>query len=72
MGAQIRRLTKAVKYEVNYRVCLKVLKLDGTFLKILGFSDASFANNSEFTSQLGHIVLCPIQLKQLYLQLQTL
>ena len=54
-GAQIRRLNQAVKYAIDHRVCLKVPKLDAISLKILGFSDASFANNSDLTSQLGHI-----------------
>lgn len=55
-GAQIQRLTKAVKYEVDHRVCLKVPKLDGNSLKTLRFSDASSAKTSDFTSQLRHVV----------------
>lgn len=53
----IRRLNKAVKYAVDNRVRLKVFKLDGETLKVVGYSDSSFANNTDLTAQLGHIVL---------------
>ena len=51
----IKRLNKAVKYAVEHRVSIKIPRLNKRYLRILGFSDASFANNADFSSQLGHI-----------------
>ena len=50
-----KRLNKAVKYAVSNRFSLAILKLDHDSVRIVGFSDASFAHNDDFTSQLGHI-----------------
>lgn len=54
--SHIRRLNKAVKYAIDNRVYVKVPKLDKTSLLIVGFSNASFANNTDLTSQLGNTV----------------
>ncbi len=43
-------------YAVDNPVSLKFPKLDLETLQVVGFSDASFANNYDLTSQLGHIV----------------
>ena len=51
----IRRLNKAISYAVDNRTPLKIPRLNVETLKIIGFSDASFANNADLTSQLGHI-----------------
>lgn len=52
----LKRLNRAVKFADDHRVSLKIRKLDKESLRIIGFSDASFANNDDLTSQLGHIV----------------
>ena len=52
----IRRLNKAVRYAVDNRIKLKISKLDMSSLKVIGFSDASLANNHDLSLQLGHIV----------------
>lgn len=54
--ALIRKLNKAVKYAVDNRLRLRINKLDRKSLRIIEFSDSSFANNRELSSQLGHIV----------------
>lgn len=54
--ACIRRLNKAVKYAIDNRVRLKVPKLDQETLRVFGFSDSSFVNNTDLSSQLGHVV----------------
>jgi len=50
----IRRLKRATKFAVDNRFTLKVPKLDKSSLRIIGFSDSSFANKADFSSQLGH------------------
>ena len=52
----IRRLNKAVKCAVDNRIKLKIPKLNMSSLKVIGFSDASFANNHDLSSQFGHII----------------
>ena len=51
----IKRLNKAVRYAVDNRTSLKIPKLRIDSLQVIGFSDASFANNADLSSQLGHI-----------------
>ncbi len=51
----IRRLNKATKYAVDSRFSLKIPKLDKDSLRVVGFSDASFASNHDLSTQLGHI-----------------
>lgn len=45
----IRRLNKATNYAV------KIPALDHDSVRVVGFADASFANNLYLSSQLGHI-----------------
>jgi len=57
--ASIRRLNKAIRYAVDNPLELRIPKLDMATLKVVGFADASFANNHDLSTQLGHIVfLC--------------
>jgi len=51
----IRRLNRAIKYAVDNRFTLKVPKLEKSSLRVIGFSDSSFANNADLSSQVGHI-----------------
>ena len=50
-----RRLNKAVKFAVDNRLSLRIPKLDKKTLRVIGYSDSSFANNADLSSQLGHI-----------------
>ncbi len=52
----IKRINRVMTYAVDSHVSLKFPKLDLQTLQVVGFSDASFANNYDLTSQLGHIV----------------
>lgn len=52
----IRRLNKATKFAVDNQVSLRVPQLDVDSLRVVGFSDASFANNYDLSTQLGHIM----------------
>lgn len=51
----IRGLKKATRYATENRISLKVPKLDVSSVRIVGFADASFANNADLSTQLGHI-----------------
>ncbi len=51
----VRQLNKATKYAVDNRISLKIPKLDPYSLCVVGFADASFANNHHMSTQLGHI-----------------
>lgn len=53
--ALIHRINKAIRYAVDNRVKLSIEKPDLNTLRIIGFSDPSFANNRDLSSQLGHI-----------------
>ena len=55
-SSYIRQLNKAVKLAVDNPVALTIPKLDETSMKVVGFSDSSFANNRDLSTQLGHIV----------------
>ena len=52
----IKRLNRAVKFAMNHPITLKVDRLELDSLRVFGFSDASFANNHDLSTQLGHIV----------------
>lgn len=52
----IGRLKKAIRYAIDNRTTLKVPKLDSNLLRIVGFSDASFANNHDHSTKLGCIM----------------
>ena len=53
--AWIRRLNKAVKLALINPISLRVAKLDPNTIRVIGYSDASFANNEDLSSQLGYI-----------------
>ena len=56
----IKSLNKALKFAKSHPLKLKIARLDpASFPIIIGFSDASFANNHELSTQLGHIVFLP-------------
>lgn len=44
-----------MKYAISHRLSLEIPKLDMDSLPVVEFSDASFANNDDFTLQRGHI-----------------
>jgi len=52
----IRQLNKALKYAVDNPISLRIPKLDRETLRVVGYSDASFANNYDLSTQLG--VIC--------------
>ena len=51
----LQRLNKAVAFAVDNRVSLRIPKLDKSTLRVTGYSDASFANNADLSTQLDHI-----------------
>ena len=53
----IRRLNKATKYAIDNCVSLKIPALDKASVSVAGFADASFANNQDISTQLGHLCL---------------
>lgn len=52
----IKRLNNGINFAMDNLTALKVSKLEAKSLKIFGFSDASFANNHDQSSQLGYII----------------
>lgn len=52
----IRYLNTAFKFAIDNPVSLAILRLDLESLRVLGFSDSSFANNHDLSTQLGHII----------------
>ena len=53
----IRRLHKATKYAVENRIRLRIPTLEKSSIRVVGFSDSSFANNEDYSSQLGYIIM---------------
>ena len=53
----IRRLNRATKYAVENRIRLRIPKLEKSSIRVVGFSDSSFANNEDYSSQLGYIIM---------------
>ncbi len=51
----VRRLNRATRYAAEHRVSLKIAAVDQESLGVVGFADASFANNHDLSTQLGHI-----------------
>lgn len=51
----VRQLNRAVRYAIQNQISLKIPNLDIGTLRIIGYSDSSFANNRDLSSQLGHI-----------------
>ena len=52
----IKQANKAVKAACENKITIRFPKLDMETLRIVGISDASFANNRDLTSQLGFII----------------
>lgn len=52
----ILQYTKAVKMANDDNVKIRIPKLDRSTLRIVGYSDASFSNNRDLSSQLGYVV----------------
>ena len=52
----IKQAKKVVNMAHEHQVTLRVPKLDLNTLRIIGISDASFANNRDLTSQLGYLL----------------
>ena len=53
--AIVRRLNRATRYATDYSVSLKIATLDHESLRVVGFADASFANNHDQSTQPDHI-----------------
>ena len=49
-----QRVNKAVAFAIDNRIPLRVAKPNQESLRVIGFADASFANNADFSTQLGH------------------
>jgi hypothetical protein len=56
-GEDIKRLNKRIQWQIeNSTRGLRFVKLDITSLELVVFTDASFANNQDYTSQIGFII----------------
>ncbi len=53
--ATIKRLNRVVVHAILHPLSLKFPSLDPQSVRVIGFADASFANNADSTSQLWHI-----------------
>lgn len=51
----IRRLNRAARYVNDNSIALNTPKLNKRSMRIIGYSDASFANNHDLSMELGHI-----------------
>lgn len=51
----IKQANRAIQYAREHLVAIPFPKLDMKTIQVIGFSDASFANNADLTSQLGYI-----------------
>ena len=54
---QINLLNKGLEWQRKFKKGLKFVRLDENSLKIVVFSDASFANNVDFSSQIGFVIV---------------
>ena len=52
----IRKLNTAVKFAITNPISLKIPRLELESIRVIGFSDSSFANNRDLSTQLGQIV----------------
>lgn len=52
----LKFLNFVLKYELDHVYVIYVPTLDSSSLQVTGFSDASFANNRDNTTQLGYII----------------
>ena len=55
--AHLKRLNNDIRYVKKNITHLKIPKLDENSVRIVGYSDAAFANNHDLKSQLGRIIL---------------
>ena len=51
----LQRLNMAVAFATNNRIPLQIAKLNQESLRVIDFSDASFSNNADLSTQLGHV-----------------
>lgn len=56
-SATIKGCNKLILHAHKNRLGIKVWKIDRKTLKVVGFSDASFANKADLTSQMGYVCL---------------
>jgi hypothetical protein len=55
----IKQLNKRIQWQIdNSKRGLRYIRLDQQSMKLIVFTDASFANNTDYTSQIGFIVSC--------------
>lgn len=56
---QIKKLNKRLMWQKAHgqKFGLKFTKLDQSKLRLIAFSDASFANNADFSSQIGYVII---------------
>ena len=56
--ADVKELNKCLSWQIqNLYRGLKFVKLDAKTLKLLVFTDASFANNKDLSSQISYIII---------------
>ncbi len=53
----LKQINTVVEYAKEESFDLKISKLENESIRIVGFSDSSFANNRDLSSQLGYIIL---------------
>ena len=54
----IKLLNKRLQWQIdNPRRGLKYVKLDKNSLRLIVFTDSSFANNKDYTSQIGYVIV---------------
>ena len=51
----VRQLNRTIRYAIQNQISLQIPVLNIDTLRIIGYSDSSFANNRDLSSQLGHI-----------------
>jgi hypothetical protein len=56
--ADVRRLNKRLQWQIdNPSRGLRFIKLDAKSLRLIVFTDASFANNKDLSSQIGYVIV---------------
>ena len=54
----VKALNQRLKWQINNPIRgLKFIKLDIDTLKLITFTDASFANNADLLSQIGYVIV---------------
>ena len=54
---RVKRFIKSLRFAKRNPIALKYIKLDMASTRVVGFSDAAFANNDDYSSQLGLIII---------------